>query len=316
MKRKGNLYQSIYNFENIQTAFNEVCRNTKNKKKVARFKEYKCVYISRIYNILKAKIYKPGPCNIFTIYEPKKRRIVSQNMQDKVINHLVARHILYPAILPCLLDVNVASRKGLGTSEGVKLAMEFHRLCKIKYKKYYILKCDISKFFASIDHDILKKKLKKRIKDKDALKIVYDIIDSEENGLSIGAMTSQVLAIFYLNDMDHFIKEKLKIRYFVRYQDDFLLFHPSKQYLNYCLEELKKFLGNEKLVLNRKTRIYKSTNNFIFLGRKPNGNYAKYRDVKRKIKKRLYLYNSKKIKLTGIVNSIICYENLCKKGSI
>ena len=237
-------------------------------------------------------------------------------MQDKVINHLVARHILYPAILPCLLDVNVASRKGLGTSEGVKLAMEFHRLCKIKYKKYYILKCDISKFFASIDHDILKKKLKKRIKDKDALKIVYDIIDSEENGLSIGAMTSQVLAIFYLNDMDHFIKEKLKIRYFVRYQDDFLLFHPSKQYLNYCLEELKKFLGNEKLVLNRKTRIYKSTNNFIFLGRKPNGNYAKYRDVKRKIKKRLYLYNSKKIKLTGIVNSIICYENLCKKGSI
>lgn len=116
--------------------------------------------------------------------------------------------------------------------------------------------------------------------------------------------------------MDHFIKEKLKIRYFVRYQDDFLLFHPSKQYLNYCLEELKKFLGNEKLVLNRKTRIYKSTNNFIFLGRKPNGNYAKYRDVKRKIKKRLYLYNSKKIKLTGIVNSIICYENLCKKGSI
>ena len=158
MKRKGNLYQSIYNFENIQTAFNEVCRNTKNKKKVARFKEYKCVYISRIYNILKAKIYKPGPCNIFTIYEPKKRRIVSQNMQDKVINHLVARHILYPAILPCLLDVNVASRKGLGTSEGVKLAMEFHRLCKIKYKKYYILKCDISKFFASINHDILKKK--------------------------------------------------------------------------------------------------------------------------------------------------------------
>ena len=74
-------------------------------------------------------------------------------MQDKVINHLVARHI------PCLLDVNVASRKGLGTSEGIRLAMNFHRICKVKYKTYYILKCDISKFFASIDHDILKKKL-------------------------------------------------------------------------------------------------------------------------------------------------------------
>ena len=63
------------------------------------------------------------------------------------------------AILPCLLDVNVASRKGLGTSEGIRLAMNFHRICKVKYKTYYILKCDISKFFASIDHDILKKKL-------------------------------------------------------------------------------------------------------------------------------------------------------------
>ena len=315
MKRKGNLYQEIYKFENIVSAFNEVCRNTKNKKKVARFREYKCIYVSRIHNILKDKLYKPGPYNVFTIYEPKERRIVSQNMQDKVINHLVARHILYPAVLPCLLDVNVASRKGLGTSAGLKLALEFNRICKVKYKKYYILKCDISKFFASIDHDILKNKLKRRIKDKDSLKIVFDIIASEENGLSIGAMTSQVLAIFYLNDMDHFIKEVLKIKYYVRYQDDFLLFHTSKQYLKYCLDELKKFLELEKLALNKKTRIYKNTNNFIFLGRKSNGNYARYKDIRRKIKKKLYLYNIGEVKLIGVVNSIICYRNLCKKGS-
>ena len=315
MKRKGNLYQNLYKFENIQSAFNEVCKNTKNKKKVARFKEYKCIYISRIYDILQTKTYKPGPYNVFTIYEPKKRRIVSQNMQDKVINHLVARHILYPALLPCLLDVNVASRKGLGTSEGIRLAMNFHKICKVKYKTYYILKCDISKFFASINHDILKEKLKRRIKDKDALKIIFDIIDIEENGLSIGAMTSQILAIFYLNDMDHFIKETLKIKYFLRYQDDFLLFHPSKQYLRYCLKELEKFLKKEKLILNKKTRIYKSTNNFIFLGRKPNGNYAKFRDVRRKIKKRVYLYKTGQIELSSLISSIICYKHLCKKGS-
>lgn len=315
MKRKGNLYNELYKFENIENAFNEVCKNTKNKRKVARFKEYKCVYISRIYNVLSKETYKPGPCNVFTIYEPKKRRIVSQNMQDKVINHLVARHILYPALTPCLLDVNVASRKGLGTSEGIRLAMNFHRICKIKYKKYYILKCDISKFFASINHNILKEKLKKRIKDKKALKIVFDIIDSEEKGLGIGAMTSQVLAIFYLNDMDHFIKEILGIKYFVRYQDDFLLFHPSKKYLIYCLNELTRFLNSEKLSLNKKTRIYRNTNKFIFLGRKPNGNYAKHKDVKRKIKKKIYLYSIGKLKLSGLANSIICYQNLCKKGS-
>ena len=314
MKRKGNLYHNIYKFENITNAFDEVCKNTKSKKKVAKFKEYKCIYISRIYNILKERKYIPAPYHIFTIYDPKKRTIISQTMQDKVINHLVARHILYPAILPCLLNVNVASRKGLGTSKGVKLTIKFHRICKIKYKTYYILKCDISKFFASIDHDILEKKIRTRIKDKDALRIIFDIINSYSQGLGIGTMTSQILAIFYLNDMDHFIKETLKIKYYVRYQDDFLLFHPSKQYLKYCLKELEKFLKNEKLVLNKKTRIYKNTNHFIFLGRKQDGNYSKYRNVKRKIKKQIYLYKSGLIKLNSVVSSIICYKNLCKRN--
>ncbi len=313
MKRKGNLYPSLYDFDNIVDAYNEVCRNTKNKRKVALFKQYKSIYIARIYNILKNKKYVPGPCNIFTIYEPKKRRIVSQNMLDKIINHLVSRHILYPALLPHLLPVNVASREGLGTSEGIRLASVYHRRCKINYKNYYILKCDISKFFASINHDILKNKLKRRIKDDDALKIVFDIIDSEENGLSIGAMSSQVLAIFYLSDLDHFIKEVLKIKYYVRYQDDFLLFHPSKHYLKYCLDEIKLFLKGEGLNLNAKTRLYKNTNNFIFLGRTKDGNYARYRNIRRKIRKNIYQYKCGKIKLCGIANSIICYENLCNK---
>lgn len=314
MKRNGNLYENICEFNNIVSAYNEVCRNTKNKRRVANLKEYKSIYISRVYNILINKNYEVGPYNMFTIYEPKERLIVSQNVQDKIINHLVARFILYPALLPCLLDVNVASRKGMGTSRGLALAQEFHRKCKIKYGTYYILKCDISKFFASIDHDILKAKLLRRIKDKDALKIVFDIIDSNSNGLFIGAMTSQILAIFYLNDMDHFIKEKLKIKYYVRYQDDFLLFHPSKKYLKYCLEELHKFLEKEKLSLNAKTRIYKNTNNFLFLGRNSYGQYARYRDVKRKLKARLYLYQNDKISLHSFTSSLICYKGLCNRN--
>ena len=216
MKRMSNLYENICEFNNIENAFNEVCRNTKNKRKVENLKEYKTIYISRIYKILTNKSYVVGPYNTFTIYEPKERIISSQNVQDKIINHLVSRYILYPALLPCLLDVNVASRKGLGTSKGISLALEFHKKCKINYNHYYVLKCDISKFFHSINHDNLKKKLLRRIKDKDALKIVFDIIDSNSNGLFIGSMTSQILAIFYLNDLDHFIKETLKIKYYVK----------------------------------------------------------------------------------------------------
>ncbi len=256
MKRMGNLYKNICKIENIMAAYDEVCRNTRNKSRVDKYKEYRC-----------------------------------------------------------LLDVNVASRKHLGTSAGLSLFKKFYTKCKIKYHNdFYILKCDISKFFASIDHDILKKKLERRIKDKDALKIVFDIIDSEPNGLNIGSMTSQALAIFYLNDMDHFIKEKLKIKYFVRYQDDFLLFHHSKDYLKYCLEELKEFLEHEKLHLNKKTRLFKSTNNFIFLGRTINGKYSRYRTVRRRLKKRVRLYQTNQIKLNNISCSIISYESLCSNS--
>lgn len=111
-----------------------------------------------MYIICFIRTYKVGKYNKFIIHEPKERMIVSQGIIDKIVNHLVARYILYPAILPCLLDVNVASRKGLGTAAGLKIAQEFNRKCKVKYGSYYILKCDISKFFSSINHEILKEK--------------------------------------------------------------------------------------------------------------------------------------------------------------
>lgn len=185
MKRKNNLYKNLYKMENIIEAYNEVCKNTKNKRKVRNYQEYKCIYISRIYEVLKNKEYKVGPYNVFTIYEPKERRIVSQGLHDKVINHLVSRHILMPAIIPCLIDTNVASRKKMGTKKGREIFENYNRICKNKYGTYYVLKCDISKYFFSINQQILKEKLKKKIKDKDALDIVYKIIDSESKGLGI-----------------------------------------------------------------------------------------------------------------------------------
>ena len=313
MKRKNNLYQEICKIENIISTFNEVCRNTNNKKKVQNYKQYKSIYISRIYNVLNNKTYKVGKYNVFTIYEPKERRIVSQNLQDKVINHLVARYILYPVVMPCLIDQNVASRKNKGTRKGLEYAKMYDKKCKIKYKDYYILKFDISKFFASIDQKILKEKIKRKIKDQDALNIVFKIIDSEEQGLGIGSMTSQCLAIFYLNDLDHFIKEKLKIKYYIRYQDDGLIFHESKEYLKVCFKEIEKFLDKEHLKLNNKSRIYKNTNNFVFLGRNRRGKYAKYRNIKRQIKYRKHLYEDGKIDLMGYINTINCYRNIVKK---
>lgn len=313
MKRKGNLYEQMCDYKNICTVFNEVCKNTKNKNKVNKFRTYKCINIFKIYSTLKNREYKVGPYNIFTIYEPKQRRIVSQNMFDKVVNHLVSRYVLIPAVSPSLIDTNVASRTGKGTVGGLKYYYDYRKRCDQKYKKYYILKFDIKKYFASIDHEILKEKIKRKIKDKDALKIVFDIIDSEEKGLGIGNMTSQVLAIFYLNDLDHYIKEELKIKYYVRYQDDAVLFHQSKKYLQECLKKIEAFLVKEKLSLNKKTRIYSNNCNFIFLGRNKYGEYGKYRKIHRKYKKRIYLYKNKKIKLYQLMSSINNFRALQKR---
>lgn len=312
MKRYNNLYKNIYKLDNIIECFNEVCRNTKNKDKVNTFKQYKSIYISRIYNELKNKTYKIGKYNIFYIYEPKKRRIVSLNMYDKVVNHLISRYILNISLTPCLIDSNCASRNNKGTSYALNLYFKYRNIMNKKYNKYYILKIDIKNYFGSINKEILKNKIKRRIKDKDALNIVFDTLDSDKY-LSIGFMTSQILGIYYLNDLDHYIKENLKIKYYVRYQDDMILIHNDKNYLKECLIKIEKFLIKEKLELNKKTRIYKNTNNFIFLGRNIYNKYSKYRNINKKIKYNKYLYLNNKITLNKYISSYICYKNLKEK---
>ena len=115
MKRINNLYQDIYKLDNIISCYNEICKNTRNKNKVNRYKEFKLINIYNVYNKLKNKTYEVGKFNIFYLYEPKRRRIVSQDMEDKLVNHLASRYILYPAIIPCLIDANCASRPNKGT---------------------------------------------------------------------------------------------------------------------------------------------------------------------------------------------------------
>lgn len=313
MKRKGNLYENIYKLENIHEAFDEVCMNITNRNKAYLYKSYRGVYVARIYEVLKNREYEVGPYNEFIIREPKERKIVSQNLHDKIINHLIARHILLPSICNCLIDTNIASRKGYGTNTGWELNRKYRQRYAVKYKKYYILKFDISKFFTSIDKDRLKDKLKRRIKDEEALNIVFKVIDSQEDGIGIGNMTSQLLAIFYLNDLDHFIKEELKIKSYIRYQDDGLLFCESKEYLKHCLERIIEFLAEEKLELNRKTRIYKYTDNYVYLGRNNRGKYARYRVLYRKLRRNKFLYKTGQTTLYRYVCSTNSFRYLNKR---
>ena len=142
MKRFSNLYENIYKPENIKACYREVMRNTKNKRQVYKLQNNADNVIRTIYEELKNEKYVVGKYNVFIIYEPKQRKIVSQGMKDKIINHLIAREILYPAILPCLVPFNVASRPGMGTKKALEYLERYRKQFAAKNKKYFMLKCD------------------------------------------------------------------------------------------------------------------------------------------------------------------------------
>ena len=308
MKRKNNLYATMLDFNEIKQVFQTIKKQTKNKNKIYKWESIQSVLYSQVYNTLESRSYLPGKYTRFVIYEPKIRIIQSQNMFDKMVNHLVSKKILLPSIEPCLIDTNVTSRKGKGTEYARKKYFEYRNIMNRKYREYYILKCDIHHFFASIDHDILKEKLRRRIKERDSLDILDKIIDSTNDGLPIGAMTSQIFAIFYLNDLDHYIKENLKIKYYIRYQDDFVLIHEDKEYLKNCLAEISKKVQKEKLELNQKTRIYKNTDKMTFIGVRVNRKYANMDRTRKKYKKKLLEYIDGKIGFCSVLSSKISLE--------
>ena len=313
MKRKGYLYEEICKHENIKNAFNKVAKNIKNKKKSGEARLKKTRIIQDIRDrLISKKGYEFSPVFKFTIYEPKKREITDMCIEDKIVNFLIAKHILCPVILPCLIDTNVASRKGLGTKEGIKYHVNSHKKYSRKYENYYILKCDIHKFFVSIDKDILTQKLKRKIKDEKAMNIIMKVLDLQEKGLPIGMMTSQILAIFYLNDFDHYIKEKLKVKRYVRYQDDFILFAYSKSKLQKFFKEKKLFLKKEKLTLNKSSRIFKNYNNYMFLGRNLKGRYIKGKNTFKKLKIKQKDYLKTKEGLFTYISLKTYYLNLIK----
>lgn len=288
MKKKNIVYSNILDIDRIIDTYHNIMINTKHRNKILEYNMFYMCNLVTIYNKLKNHTYHHGEYNIFVIKEPKVRVIMSEKLEDKIVNHLVSDYILLPLIEPRLIDTNVATRVGKGTKMVIYYMKKYLITMHKKYSNFYILKCDISKFFYSIDHDVLLNKLKKIGLDNDSYEIIEDIIHSTDykyiydkidnfgvttnykkgKGLGIGNQTSQILAIFYLNDLDHFIKEKLHIKYYIRYMDDFILIHQDKEYLKYCLEEIKKFLKFDKLELNHKTNIYSICNGVSFIGYK------------------------------------------------
>lgn len=280
-------YEDIVSLDKLEEMYKIIKINTKNKGKLFNFKIFYSMNMCNIYNVLKRKKYNHGQYNIFLIHEPKERIIMSERLSDKIVNHLISRYVLEPLILPKLINTNVATRKGLGTKAGIEYFKSYVNKLKINYDNIYILRIDIRKYFFNINHDILMKKLFLLVKDNDLRKIIANIIYSTsalyvektvtkhnknlydvDKMLPIGNMTSQLLAIFYLNDIDHFIKEKLRCKYYIRYMDDLVILSSNKEELKRIKVIVESELKKIKLEVNDKTMIYNLKNGFNFLGYK------------------------------------------------
>ncbi len=302
-------YDDIVDIDKIREMYHIIRVNTKNRGKLHKFELFYSSNIISILEALRNKCYKHSKYNVFLVHEPKYRIIMSEIMSDKVVNHLISKYILAPGIYPHLIPQNVATREGKGTKEGIRYLKMYINKLKLNYDKVYVLKCDIKKYFYSIDHELILEKCKRFIDDPEVFQLVLNVVKSTDEdyvngaidkvvkkeidrvsklnildkdikieelkriprypkgkGLPIGNMTSQLLAVYFLNDLDHYIKERLHCKYYIRYMDDFVIFDHDKERLKVLRKEIEEKLKEFKLELNKKTNIYDLNHGFGFLG--------------------------------------------------
>lgn len=269
---------------------NEIKKNVKNKEKIFKFERNKISYLSNMIYVLGNGIYNGGTYNIFLIFKPKVRVVMSQSVYDKVINHYITRYILIPKLEKRLINENCATRKNMGLLYALKNVKRLINKYRIHGNVYY-LKMDISKYFYSIDQDVLLSKLEKflSLSEYNLIKnVIYstnkkyvndkiNYLCKEHNislpkyeykkGLPIGNMTSQFLAIFYLNELHYYIKHTLHLEGII-YMDDYVYFSNNKDYLNECFIKIESIINNEhKLTLNKNKTFIKSIKSGLnFLG--------------------------------------------------
>lgn len=261
--------EDIFSFKNVYDGYLYTRKGKRDKACVGEFERNSLGNTIEISKKLINKSYKLEGYHDFKVHYPKKRLISAPPFRDRVMQRALCKGILEPTIERHLIYDTYACREGKGTHAGLYRLEDF---LKAYYRKNgrngYIIKGDISKYFYSIDHEILKERLYPLIKNYDIEWLMDDIIDSIENpGLPLGNQSSQWLANFYLSCFDHYCKEVLGIKYFIRYMDDWVGIVESKEEAREILGKMKEFLWNElKLTTNDKTQVFPIKNGVDFLG--------------------------------------------------
>jgi retron-type reverse transcriptase len=281
VKRHARLWKPLTGFENLYRAAHQAARGKRRRPNVLRFMFDLEHRLLRLQQELLAGAYIPGAYHEFHIQQPKPRLISAAPFRDRVVHHALCNQI-EPIFERGFIHDSYACRVGKGTHAALDRFTEFAR----RYP--FVLKCDVSRFFPSIDHVILKSLVARKIKDPQVLWLVGLIIDRSNPqepvsfvfpgddlltqlerrvGLPIGNQTSQFFANLYLDPLDHFVKEELGVRGYCRYCDDFVLFSHDKTFLSEAREQCRLFLEGLRLQLHpRKSVIYRVEDGPRFLG--------------------------------------------------
>ncbi|MFH1738896.1 MAG: reverse transcriptase/maturase family protein [bacterium] len=253
MKRFKNLYPQIHCFENLLLAARRAQHGKRFKPEVAAFNFDQENELFRLQRDLRDKIYQHGQYRHFPVFEGKKRIISCSPYRDRGVHHALC-NVIEPIFERAFIYDSYACRKGKGTHAAVDRLTFFSR------KNRYALKIDIRKYFPSVRHDILLNLLERKIGDGDVLWLIREIIDSHQatpaadstgnlllpfdgpRGIPIGNQTSQFFANVYLNELDHFVKEQLHCKAYIRYVDDMVYLHSSKVRLNDIREKIRSYL--------------------------------------------------------------------------
>ncbi|MBI4448815.1 hypothetical protein HY641_02190 [Candidatus Woesearchaeota archaeon] len=255
MKTYNNLFAKLCSFENLEQAYRQARKHKNNNPAVKEFEKHWKLHLCTLLRELKNQTYNPKPLKKFVLRDPKTRVICVSDFRDRIVHHALV-NILQPIFEPRFITDSFASTKGKGTLPALRRFDCFKR--KVSHNgttSGFALKADIKHYFDTVDHQILLSMIGKRVRDHEVIWLVRIILDNYHSGIPgkgmpLGNWTSRFFANVYLNELDQFVKHNLKATYYLRYVDDFVVLHQSKNILQSYEVRIKSFLAHIGLELH------------------------------------------------------------------
>ena len=318
MIRFTHTYKDIISLDNLLAAWKEFRNGKQLRTDVQVFEQDLMKNLFQLHKDLETKMYKHSKYVEFKISDPKPRIIHKAAVRDRLLHHSLHR-MLYPFFDSKFIVDSYSCRVNKGTHASLSRFRRFScKVSKNNTKTVWVLKCDIKKFFASIDHRILIQLLKDFISDEDIVWILSEIINSfdlgNDKGIPLGNLTSQLFAKIYMDKFDKFVKHVLKVKFYIRYADDFIFILKDKSILTELLPRIKEFLWNTlRLELHENKTLLKTVASGIdFLGWI---HFPSHRVLRTATKRRMFrniVFSNYDQETTQSYLGLISHGNTCK----